>query len=361
MFVGWHISKPHTYQISLSTSSSAQPDRPIPAQTTRRKLIIFFIRVVYTSSMPFGFFNGFGLTSFTSAPSSAEVMYNNMRSSQGGENGIYRNNGYADTEVACTALQLASVYEDSQRALEQLNPDFVTILLKHMEAQAGISPDTSMSEANRRNLLKASVSKIPLLQNALVLSYLQQYVSTGIVSVSFPKLTGFSNFPPTNSYYTYSPNPTPSFIQSIDTVGSGNSISFRVRLLSGESPKPSLVYCFLKNMWLDVNQVTINTVARTPSLDNHVGKGYTCMANIPEGISQGESGSTMSCPLWPTGNRRVRVAITQSLSEDSRNLNYIKGALERILSAGTVYEFVRTPQDSTFTLDQDRLNIDRLL
>ncbi len=305
--------------------------------------------------MSFSFFNPFGIASFTSAPSSAENFYRNIRAAQGGESGAFRNNGFADTDAACTAIQLACVYEDSNRALEQGNPDTVTILLPNQEEQAGIAPNNSLSTAQRRAILKTRVMKPPRIHSSEMLTYFQRNVPVGsVVSVSFPKLTGYPTTPPTTSNFTISPNPTPSYIRLVDGVGIG-TFTVLVELLVGEIPQKNFVYNFVDETGTTNESVTVtNVVAHT------VAKQYYITGVFTKTHIATQCATTMSTPYWHTGNRRVRIAITQAASDNSLVMTMLRDMLERILPAATVYEFVRTPQDTTFTLDQDKLNLDRL-
>lgn len=310
--------------------------------------------------MPFGYFYGFGFWTFSGAPSSAETIYQSMRISQGGADGVFRNDGYADSEMAATAIQLGISYEDSQRAVEQINPDKVSVLLPNMEEQAGIAVDPSLTDATRRKLLKARMKKVPRIIGAEILADLQAVVPTGmVVGVSFPKLSGYpTNVPPTTTQFTPAPNATPSWIRMVGGIGTGTN-TFPVELLLGEAPQRGFLYSFIAITGYSNEVVTIinATAAGTSTNGNPL---YLINATTTKAHQDLSVASTMSLPYWATGNRRCRVAITQAASQNAMVINLIRDRLERILPAVTVYEFVRTPQDTTFVLDQDKLNLDTL-
>jgi hypothetical protein len=307
--------------------------------------------------MGFSFFDGFGFQTFSSAPSSAEVVYNDIRRLQGGEEGIFRNDGYADADAACTAIQVASIYEDSLRASEQSNPDLVTVLLEQMEEQAGIAKNPSLTDTDRRALLKVRTQKVPAMNATELLAYLRIGIASGnIFSVSFPKLSGYPTTPPATSKFVTTLNPTVSFIRLEQSVGVGSN-SVLVTLITGEVPQKTFVYNFIDETGT-YNESVIVTDVSTVSAAN---KTYTITGTFTKPHHQNSGATTMSNPFWATGNRRVRVALTSAAVSNSTTMTRVRDRLERSLPSPAVYEFVQTPQDSVFTLDQDKLNLDQLL
>jgi hypothetical protein len=306
--------------------------------------------------MPFSFFEGFGLTSFTSAPSPAESIYQDLRNYNGGEEGLFREGGFAAADAAATAIQLASIYVDSLRAIEQENPDFVTVLLDLMEEQAGIAKNPSLSLDERRLLLKTRMQRIPKLQNTQLLTYLRLGVTIGnIISISFPKLAGYPTTTPSTSRFAESPNPTPSYVRLLHGVGIGTN-SVQVEVVCGELPQKNFRYNFVDETGTYNESVVVTSVS-TISAAN---KQYTITATFTQPHDVGTCCTTMATPYWATGNRRVRVAMTATAAMSATTVSSVRDKLERVLPSPTVFEFVRTPQDTTFVLDSDMLNFDQL-
>jgi hypothetical protein len=295
------------------------------------------------------------MLTFSSQPTYAKKIYDSMRSSQGNDDGAFREFGYQGAKLYATAMMLGRVQELYKRITEQASPKTVTFLLPEKEKEYGITPNTSQSDAERR--FKLGIRYRSGIGSSLsdLTSGLSEVLGSNFLDLIKPSDTDFAdlidNFAIVPPSYAKFQNPT---IEGKWLIAQHNwgpsSGNLTAKLICGSAPESGEDYVFGSPTESYTQKCKITNVL---SLGNNLYE--LTFTGVTKAVQEGQGFTSNSYPIWSTGRRRFLIKITAASSKDANIINNTDDYMQRSVRAVTVWE-KSVPQSGGFILNSSPLN-----
>lgn len=295
------------------------------------------------------------MMTFSSQPTYAKKIYDSMRSSQGNDDGAFREFGYQGAKLYATAMLLGRVQELYRRITEQSSPKTVTFLLQEKESEYGITPNTSQDSNERR--FKLGIRYRSGIGSSLsdLTSGLSEVLGTNFLDLVEPSDAAFTdlidNFAIIPPIYAKFQNPT---IEGKWLVAQHNwgpsSGNLTAKLICGAAPESGEEYVFGSHTESYTQKCRVTAVL--PLGDNLYELTFSA---VTKAVQEGQGFTSNSYPIWSTGRRRFLIKITDSASKDANMIANTDDYMQRSVRAVTVWE-KSTPQVGGFVLESSPLS-----
>lgn len=278
-----------------------------------------------------------------------------MRSSQGDDDGAFREFGYQGAKLYATAMMLGRVQETYKRITEQSSPNTVTFLLEEKEREYGITPNSSLTDAERRQNLKIRYRSGIGSSLSDLTSGLSEVLGTNFLDLVEPSDAAFAdlidNFAIVPPSYAKFQDPTISGKWLIAQHNWGpDSGALTAKLICGAAPEVGEDYVFGSHTESYTQKCKVISVVNLGNSLYSLG-----FSNVTKAVQEGQGFTSNSYPIWGTGRRRFLIKISSVASKDGNMIANTDDYMQRSVRAVTVWE-KSVPQSGGFILNSSPLN-----